>query len=489
MEQSRWEEKWSNTPGWIWAVLLFAVALAVRSVHLTAQDIAGDEPFSIFMAQFDLPFIIHYLSTGNNPPLFEVLLHVQMKFFGDDPVAVRLLPTFFGALTVVPLFLAGDRFFNRKVAVAASLLLTFSVQHIRFSHEVRVYSLLSLLMAASLLCFLHIVKRPERWMNWLALAIIDLAMLYAHYLTFYVLMTQLLLVLVFVAWRAQLRNMLLAVGVVLIGYLPFLRVMLERFTSVSQSGTWVPSPGWGESYGAVNLMLNDRITTVVVVLILTIGAVVGMLKGRGEPTRFSWSKDRMLVVVLLWFIVPYVATFLVSKFHLPMFTERYVLHTSVPLYLVVAVLVHRIWAALNPMLGLAGLVLASVFTSDLNPPNNRDLAGAVQYIRAQRTDSTTVYVSPEMFHLGVAYHYDREVFRQTAKPEPFRALDSSLAAQNIHFIRSADQLDLQAPHLLYLDAASEFVHPENGILDRLRAERTLIDSVHFHQIFDVYRFR
>ncbi|MGB0916714.1 MAG: hypothetical protein ACPGU4_03905, partial [Flavobacteriales bacterium] len=67
-----------NIPTWLQSIALFMVALGVRLLHITATDIAGDEPFSIFMAQLDIGSIIEHLSKDNSPPIFEILLHYYM---------------------------------------------------------------------------------------------------------------------------------------------------------------------------------------------------------------------------------------------------------------------------------------------------------------------------------------------------------------------------------------------------------------------------
>ncbi|MFT5020759.1 MAG: putative membrane-bound mannosyltransferase, partial [Polaribacter sp.] len=87
-------------PTWIVVTLLTVAALVLRLLYLNSTDIAGDEPFSIFVAHFDLSEIIAYLSTGNNPPLFEVLLHFYIRVFGDSDFTLRLFPAILSSLTV-----------------------------------------------------------------------------------------------------------------------------------------------------------------------------------------------------------------------------------------------------------------------------------------------------------------------------------------------------------------------------------------------------
>ncbi len=59
----------------ILSFLLVLLNFVLNRGSLTANSIALDEPFSIYVAQFEVSKIIAYLSTGNNPPLFEIILH------------------------------------------------------------------------------------------------------------------------------------------------------------------------------------------------------------------------------------------------------------------------------------------------------------------------------------------------------------------------------------------------------------------------------
>jgi hypothetical protein len=53
-------------------------------------EIAIDEPFSIMVAQMPIAEILSFLGGGNNPPLFEIILHPVVMFLGIDVPWVRL---------------------------------------------------------------------------------------------------------------------------------------------------------------------------------------------------------------------------------------------------------------------------------------------------------------------------------------------------------------------------------------------------------------
>lgn len=479
----------NSVPNWIWALILFLVALGVRLLHLTDTDIAGDEPFSIFVAQFEPAFIIEYLSTGNNPPLFELILHYWMNVVGDSDYHLRLLPAIFSALTVIPLFLIGSKFFNRQVGLLASTLFTFSTWNIRFAHEVRVYSLLSLLTAISIWFFISIISKPNRSWNWIALALTWVLMLYSHYVAVYIIATQILIG-SFLIPREHMKKALAILTVLVVAYIPNLLTFIQRLDEVVGSGgTWVQPPGWGEIYGSINLMLNNRIVVVVLILVLPVGYILN--KAPRSSNLLQLTKPKLVLTIGLLFLIPYLGQFFVSKLYLPMFTERYILYASVPLYLTIGWLVNHVWVnAKLPILGPFALLTAMILFGTLKPTNNREVANAVQQVKDWKDEGTSIYVLPEEFELTFAYHYDKDWFRFIGTAEaPKSELRSAMNGNEVFAISSKENLNNKLPNrIICLDAHSEFLHPGNEVLNQFRAHYAIKDSVHFHQIFDVYLF-
>ena len=81
---------------------LLALAVALRALYIGKTDLGGDESFTLYMALQSLPDIVAMLTRGDNPPLWETLLHFWTKVFGISEVAIRSLSLIFSALTVIP---------------------------------------------------------------------------------------------------------------------------------------------------------------------------------------------------------------------------------------------------------------------------------------------------------------------------------------------------------------------------------------------------
>lgn len=471
--------------------LLFMFALALRLLNINTTDIAGDETFSIFMAQFDVSTIVAFLSGGNNPPLFEILLHHYMLYVGESDFLLRLFPTVLSALTVIPIFLIGDRFFNRNVAFSASAMFILSIYHIRYAHEVRVYSLFSLTAAWILYSFLSVVQKPNNFKWWVILGICNVILLYSHFTSFFILLIEGICGLCFIPirhWKKFFSMMM----VTCLSYTPYLVVFLHRLNDMSGGGNWVSKPGWGEIYGSVNLMINGRIATILVIVILILGLVATYKKDLLTNIH-EMRCNRFGLVMILWFAVPYTLMFFLSMFYIPIFIDRYILYTSIPLFLTIAWMIDQSWKnARFRQLGGFLLVLTAAFTTDINPSNNRQIKSTVEHIKLLNNDSTQVFLSPDYFDITLCYHYDRDWFRELDKSnseQPRSKVDSILNVNGIFPISEANQLKIEMTHrVIFLDAASEFIFPQNGILNQLKSQMQLVDSTHFHEIFDVYLF-
>ena len=412
------------------------LALFLRLWHIGSTDIGQDEAFSAMCALFPVKDIIYILTGGDNPPLWEILLHYWVVLFGVSTVAMRMLSLIFNVLTVVPIYLTGVRFFTAEAdrlsmpnasrvglygGLSAALLFTFSNFALFFAHEVRVYSLIGLLSAWSLYCFVGWLYSPRRRLYIVGLTVANLLLMYGHYLAIWVIAVQFLLWLSVSRFRKTLGPAYLwHLSVLAILYIPMYPVLWCRFLDSGLHGTWVPKV---ESFGDFGKLmwgfLNQYIWLMGFVGLMMGGYIVRMaIKMKSGTYRFGlWE-----ILVCMW-LIPLLVSFILS-FRVGFFLDRYFYFVLPPLYLSLAwlgmLLGDWLWRTVPPSgIWMQVVVLALMlrnFQADSAylQYDHIDTREASRYVYAcSERREAKIIMSPFWIIPKLVYHFDtrHELFR------------------------------------------------------------------------------
>lgn len=126
--------------------------MGINLIGIDLLSLTSDECFSIYHAQMSPRLIYLHLSTGNNPPLHEWILHYWMLCFGDGAFAVRFLSLLFSSLTTALIFVLGKQISdgsnnlnetgkNVSLGMIAAILFLSSNYTTFLAHEARTYNL------------------------------------------------------------------------------------------------------------------------------------------------------------------------------------------------------------------------------------------------------------------------------------------------------------------------------------------------------------
>jgi len=467
-------------------LLLITANLIFKGLFLASNSIAGDEPFSIFHAQMDVSTIIEVISKGNNPPLYELILHFWIKLFGVSELSTRLPSLIFSSITAGFIYKIGRNHFDKFVGIIASLLFILSNYQVLLAHESRVYTLVGMLTAISMFYFIEfITKSKNRNISLIVLIASNIFLIYSHYLSFFVLVVQLMFLLSKSDLRAKFkREILTAAGVIFIFYLPNLNVLIWRFQDSSSNGTWIKTPnGIEDLYYMIWKFTNAPITAIVGIAIIfaaTIKFLLTKIKTVNRPSQ----------IVTLWFVLPFLSIFAIS-FWVPMFFDRYLMFASIGFYILLAHSVSSLLPRLKYILPLA-LVILFAFTSNPNITNKRDSKGAISKVLELKRDGDLVLICPNWFDINFMYYYDQDKFKACHNDHTKEEMYTYLNAQNIFPIHKISQIDSAqfslAKRVIYLDVAADYTFPKNGIKEYLDANLDYVDRHHYPEIFYIYEY-
>lgn len=489
-----------------------------KHYSIAYQALALDEPFSVYYAQFDPIHIIKTLAQGNNPPLYEMLLHFWIKLFGTNEASVRFLSCVFSSVSVYYLFQIGRKFFSLKTAVLASLLFTFSNYEMYFAHEARTYALFLLLTLMSMYAYLQLIHQEEK-SKFNYLYIISSALLmYSHFFGGFVLFTQVLATLLFADIRkTALKKHFKQLLFVFILYAPYVVVLIIRFTNTVQTGTWIaPISGLGPIHGFCLQLLNHSDVNYLIVAVVLWATVYLVLEKFVRPNWlkriaqgitffffvygvlvvFSWNINSTfkvlfyeysqyilfqvfyltvllgflvyvlrrkeirleLKVLILWFFFPFFTIYFVSH-SLPMFVARYMMFLTPAFYLLLAVGLSFLEKESRFKIGVLVIVVMAV-TFKTNVNNDRNVKDLVTKVKELKTEKTAVVMSSKDFNLNFAYYYNRDFFTDVDPKLGVEKLDQLCATDNVFsyfkFLELSKEKLSTFNQILFVDAGGEF---------------------------------
>ena len=477
--------------------LLVLINFIIKGIFLSSNSLAGDEPFSVYHAQMNIVSIINLLSVGNNPPLYEIILHLWIKIFGISEFSVRMPSLIFSSITVLFIYKIGIKYLNNRIALYSSFIYTFSNYHILFAHEARVYAFLGMLTAISMYYFVGIIHdykisskvnnyilNYEGTSKYLSLAVVNTLIIYSHYFGFFVLMVQIIFLLfnlpiLFKFWK---KLLLCFISTALL-YLPIILVFFNRFIE-SSGGTWVQPPTGLESvYNMLRGFSNAPVVTVCILSLFVFSIVKYLIHFKKEQKNIYFG------FVVLWFVFILCFMFVVS-FWIPMFIDRYLMTAAIAFPLLVGISADYL-VKKSKYEFIIPFVIVLLFVSTVKPgkSNKRDVKETVAKVKEIKNSSTIVYFSPDFFDLNFVYYYNIQYFRLYDDRNKIRQL---LHSENIFPISSYSQIDTNLSKymdkIVFLDAAADYSYPENSIKCKLDLTYNLRNQYKFYEIFNVYEY-
>jgi hypothetical protein len=357
--------RWANATG---LLALTAFSLWIRTRVLGA-GFWIDEGLSVGIAHHPFTSIPHLLRQDGSPPLYYLLLHVWIGWFGDGERATHTLSLLF-ALACIPLaYWVGRSLFGALTGWICAALAAFDPFLSYYAQETRMYSLVAALSFVVVGSYVHgVVKGGRLWVPVLGVSLALL--LYTHnwglFLAFALAVVTLVLV------RDRWREAAVAGAIALVLYAPWLPTL--AYQSRHTGAPWSMAPGfYALAFAPGSVLAGDG---PLVAFALAAGAgLVAVVRRREDPAR------RIVIVLAAIAGVTIAAAWLSSELS-PAWAARYLAVIAGPLLVLAgAGLARAGW------LGVAGLVVFALFWANPGLKDNKENArqishGVAPYLKA-----------------------------------------------------------------------------------------------------------
>lgn len=465
----------------ILAVIVFAGS-AIRAYQLADRSLWFDEAFSWRVIQFPSMEMIQRVGQDNHPPLYFILLQGWSACFGDSTFALRSLSVLFGGLTILVTYFFATEAFGKKtltaetnaelrarghgIGLVAAALVALSAFHIRYSQELRMYTMASALGIFSSWALLRALQPPSRLGRWLLYGLIAVLLAYTHYYGLFTLAAQGFFVAAIVWVQAEwslfrflrepaLRHPLFAAVLIVLGWLPWLPFFLQQRAQVKANFWTHPITLWTVAEECHHMFTVREYFD--------------------HPTHQQELLAADLCVLILWLLRRKAGSadwFILGSAVAPLlgclavsapFTLRYLIIGHLFLLIGLAVLIWRVPFRLERciVLGVALAVFAGLYYEywrDLDAAHKPGARGAAAFLNEQRRPGEPVVVcAPFFFFPLLHYTPDRAGYYLYSHGRPYPHYNGTAAMTPEDLITEEELRSLRSRRVWVVDMAAGFL--------------------------------
>ncbi len=297
--------KFRPLPAWLWLLSLVVVALAIRTWNPVWFSLSVDEAYSVSLARLPLSDIIRLIALDNHPPLYFLMLHAWISWFGHSEIAVRSLSWLFGTAAVAMVYLFAKEMFGKRPAVLAALLTAVGPIHVVQSQTARMYTLLELLGLLSLYGIVRIVRSPRPPIGLVLFTIVaNISLVYTHVFGLYIVATLALCLATAWVWyrrqrpkpvhARQIWSAVFVIVVPILTFLPWLAIVVQQLNA--RQRTWLVPPTFIEFS---HDLFGDWTVGLAALAIISLPLVNRALR----TTNHIWIRIMTIIPILLSYAV------------------------------------------------------------------------------------------------------------------------------------------------------------------------------------------
>lgn len=351
---------------WRIVILVYAVVVfGLSFIRIFENNFWGDEGYTIKLAKMSISEMLAATAGDVHPPLYYLIVQVFCRIFGFHHIVYHVVSLIPYVLILILCLTVIWKWFGKE---AAAIMITFSsflTSAIGNTLDVRMYSWAELFVLLSFLC-LYSILHDDHVKSYAAFGIASLAAAYTHYYSlisvafFYVV---LILVAVFKE-RRKIKRVALTCVLTVIGYMPWLFVLLRTFQRTAGDYWMTDIPTWKESLYYLFCSKHEATLTIVFFMLL----VFYLLRESGiiKFSDKSAVRSEVAVAEIIW-VLAGIFSILgtigvgigVSTVVRPMFLVKYLFPVSSAAWLILGICVSKLKLKHPAALCLIALVLLS----------------------------------------------------------------------------------------------------------------------------------
>ncbi|HEX8390413.1 MAG TPA: glycosyltransferase family 39 protein, partial [Candidatus Saccharimonadales bacterium] len=219
---------------------LIGIVVFIAVTVMMKESLRLDEAQSIWQTSHSLQGTLEVVAQDVHMPMYHILLHYWMVFFGTSVEAVRSMSLLFLIACIPALYLLARTILNRGWALVVITVFALSPFMNWYASEARMYTLLTLFAILSQYFFVRILQGKQGWGGYALTAILGA---YSHYFFMFTLAAQAIF---YLFNRKQfkpgsLKRFILTAGGVVVGIAPWIYYFISQ-GAASNTRPQLPTP-------------------------------------------------------------------------------------------------------------------------------------------------------------------------------------------------------------------------------------------------------
>lgn len=293
------------------------------------QSLRLDESQSIWQSSHSIAGLLHTVALDVHVPLYHLILHYWIFFFGNSVVSVRLPSLIFFLATIPVVYLLARKILPVRWSLFAVALFSFSPFLNWYGNEARMYTLLLLVSALNQLFFIKIMKNNKGWF-WYGLSALIGA--YTHYFFLFNLIAE---GIYFILNRNKFapgtfKRLIIVGGLVIVALSPWL-LYFHSLGSASNTRPHLQTPSSVDFFSVYSQFIfgfqDNYVNTIFLSAwpLVMLLALMAVRRSKGISQELSFMATMSVIPVLL--------AYFGSRFITPFFLSRYMVIAVAPLLL------------------------------------------------------------------------------------------------------------------------------------------------------------
>ena len=424
---------------------IFFLGIFFRLYNLNFEDLWHDEILSFWIADPSISFF-ETLSRHNQleqvPILFNLTLKYFYKIFGYNVYLGRYLPCFFGIISLIFCYLLSLEFKNNNSSIFFITLISFNIFLIKYSQELRVYSLMTLLIILALYFLFKLLNKKHNKLNYFLFTTFLLFAILSHPFSIIILISVICLSIMHtIFYKENLKKLNISLFFILVLSLIY---YFLYFINLNELTSWIPQV---DIKFFTNLFFSKFFGSRILGILHLAVLIFFIFKFR--KNLVSSSKFQMLVLVIIF---SYSLPLIFSLIFKPLLIERYIMYLIVPVLLIISSSIYN----LEKIFLRNSLVAIFIFLTFSNFTTEDTFKQIFQKINKQKPDFYSAL--SKMEESNQKYFIIKKILPEKKEKAKFNSLiDLALNKYSARYISNNNfKLNLLSQDKAYLSKIEEF---------------------------------